>query len=242
MALSTNLVSYYKFTSGAITTDELGFVTLTNQNTVTTNASGKIGDCADMGAANTNKALYGASNYGITTGAWSGQCWVKFQAQPTAGNSMEFFGKMYNDGSNNYNLTRVHYENQSGTFVLNFQNYYVNNYTPSSTITLSNGTWYHFVVTYDTTTMTLYKDGSSLLSGALTAGTIASDTNSSKLYMGMAHDLLSRPASVFIDEVGLWSRALTAGEVTSLYNGGSGLAYPFPAGASSAGTKLMMGV
>ena len=29
-----------------------------------------------------------------------------------------------------------------------------------------------------------------------------------------------------IDEVGIWSRALTSGEVTSLWNGGAGLAYP----------------
>ena len=29
-----------------------------------------------------------------------------------------------------------------------------------------------------------------------------------------------------IDEVGIWSRALTSGEITSLWNGGAGLAYP----------------
>jgi hypothetical protein len=30
-----------------------------------------------------------------------------------------------------------------------------------------------------------------------------------------------------IDEVGVWSRALSAGEVATLYNGGEGLTYPF---------------
>jgi hypothetical protein len=30
-----------------------------------------------------------------------------------------------------------------------------------------------------------------------------------------------------IDEVGIWSRALTSGEISDLYNSGSGLSYPF---------------
>ena len=30
-----------------------------------------------------------------------------------------------------------------------------------------------------------------------------------------------------MDEIGVWSRALTATEVTELYNSGNGLAYPF---------------
>lgn len=34
-----------------------------------------------------------------------------------------------------------------------------------------------------------------------------------------------------IDEVGLWGRALTSGERTTLYNAGAGLAYPFSGGA-----------
>jgi hypothetical protein len=30
-----------------------------------------------------------------------------------------------------------------------------------------------------------------------------------------------------LDEVGFWTRALSAAEVTSLYNSGNGLQYPF---------------
>lgn len=240
MSLNTNLVSYYKFNSGALTTDELAANALTNQNTVAGTASGLIGFGADFGAANTNKALYGASNYGITTGAWSGQCWVKFQAQPSSGNSFEFFNKMYQAGGSTYNLTRLHYENQSGTMVLNFQNYYGSIYAPTSTGTLTTGTWYHFVVTYDATTITLYKNGSSLLSSALTAGTLGGDSNISAMNLGIASDQVSRPASVYMDEVGIWSRALSSGEVTSLYNSGAGLAYPFASATVNSGFLTFM--
>jgi len=33
-----------------------------------------------------------------------------------------------------------------------------------------------------------------------------------------------------IDEVGVWSRLLTSDEVTTLYNAGAGLSYPFSSG------------
>lgn len=41
-----------------------------------------------------------------------------------------------------------------------------------------------------------------------------------------------------IDEIGLWSRALSQSEITSLYNGGSGFAYPFVEGYS----KTIIGI
>ena len=30
-----------------------------------------------------------------------------------------------------------------------------------------------------------------------------------------------------VDELGLWNRVLTSGEMTNLWNGGAGLTYPF---------------
>ncbi len=39
-----------------------------------------------------------------------------------------------------------------------------------------------------------------------------------------------------VDEVGLWSRALTIAEVTALYNAGAGLAYPFDGGGGTGAT------
>jgi hypothetical protein len=42
-----------------------------------------------------------------------------------------------------------------------------------------------------------------------------------------------------IDEIGVWSRALTSGEVTQLYNSGAGLQYPFTSNNTSAFFNLM---
>jgi hypothetical protein len=35
------------------------------------------------------------------------------------------------------------------------------------------------------------------------------------------------PFDGLIDEVGIWSRVLTAAEIAILYNGGSGITFPF---------------
>ena len=42
-----------------------------------------------------------------------------------------------------------------------------------------------------------------------------------------------------IDEVGIWSRALTSTEVTSLYNGGAGFQYPFVTASGPANLKSL---
>ena len=83
---------------------------------------------------------------------------------------------------------------------------------------LSNDTWYHFVFTYDGSTMKLYQNAS-LIGSESADGNIISTTDPFAIggdyYYGK------------IDEVGAWNRALTGAEITSLYNAGAGKTYPF---------------
>jgi hypothetical protein len=92
---------------------------------------------------------------------------------------------------------------------------------------ISDTNW-HFVVVTQTGTSapTIYVDGSSVnVSLLYTAG---ADTKPSA--QGSAIGVRGLSGVHFytgsIDEVGIWSRALTSGEVTILWNGGAGLAYP----------------
>lgn len=52
-----------------------------------------------------------------------------------------------------------------------------------------------------------------------------------RLYMGAYYNL-GYVQTTHIDEIGFWDRALTGDEVTELYNGGAGLAYPFSVAAN----------
>jgi len=91
------------------------------------------------------------------------------------------------------------------------------------TAAVPTGTWTHLATTYDGSVVRLYQDA------VLTASwTVALATVSSSLHLGNASwGSANARYGGSIDEVGLWSRALTGGEITGLYNGGAGKAYPF---------------
>jgi hypothetical protein len=113
-------------------------------------------------------------------------------------------------------------------------------YTPnnwSSAPIATTGVWYHLVFTYDGTSGILYINGTS--QGSLTYSTTLS-YNTQAWNIG-ADTSNAPPVENFagaIDELGIWNRALTSAEVTSLYNSGAGLAYPF--GLGSLGKQLFV--
>lgn len=83
------------------------------------------------------------------------------------------------------------------------------------TTTVKNATWTHVVFVYNGTGYLLYENGTYI-------ETVTSNQ--------ISFDKIGRSGSNIngtIDEVGIWNRALTSGEVTELYNSGVGLQYPF---------------
>ena len=91
------------------------------------------------------------------------------------------------------------------------------------THSFSVGDFSNLVFTWDGTNGQFYQDGSTLGSSMAFAPTAITTT---VLYIGCRNSIeyfLDKP----LDEVGIWSRALTSTEVTDLYNSGDGLQYPF---------------
>jgi len=84
--------------------------------------------------------------------------------------------------------------------------------------------WNHLVITIDGTTVKVWANGVSIsntstsntLNGILGDWNLAREPTTSYYYEGV------------IDEVGIWSRALTSTEIIDLYNSGDGLAYISP--------------
>jgi len=86
-------------------------------------------------------------------------------------------------------------------------------------ITMIDDTWVHFCATYDGSTneRKMYVNGIIGLSDSIDNVLTGSRT----VYM-QRHNIGS---SVNLDEIGMWSRSLSASEVTQLYNSGNGLGY-----------------
>jgi hypothetical protein len=106
----------------------------------------------------------------------------------------------------------------------------------ASSLGLSTSTWYHFVCRYDGSTQKIYLNGVEKATRDYSGGIFAC-TTAVPMYLGAWSSdgstiVGNAPASgTLMDEVGIWSRALTGTEITELYNSGDGLAYPFGGGA-----------
>lgn len=224
MALTDSLVGYWKLdeTSGNAA-DSVGGFTLTNNNTVAYNA-GIINNGADGGSANTNKSLSTTNNLGISsnTAATSFSAWINVTTAPALNTAFTFLSHVTADPGYG---RQIIYQDSGGTKQLVFSMYGNPQVIISVNTTLTTGTWYHIVVVDDGVNGTLYKNGAVVAGPTTRAGLTSSG-------WGALFNLLSRSgpdqfSSGKIDEVGAWSRALSAAEVTQLYNGGIGLQYPF---------------
>lgn len=139
---------------------------------------------------------------------------------------MTIFGADYG----NFGFT-IHPAGSAGNFTSNILAFSLaGNATPSITATFITNTWYHFTGVLNNTnkTYTVYRNGA-----VLSAVSFTSLTAPSQNYQGFAIDGSGQSTNgeygvpCTFDAVGLWNRALSASEITTLYNGGSGIQYPF---------------
>ena len=234
--LTTGLVGYWKFDEGSGTTaaDATG-----NGNTGTLVNSpswvtGIINDALTFNYASNQKV---STTYRgpLGTSAWSISLW--FKTTDTRGASTN---TLFTWGDNNGGGNGVSLDVENG--VIWDRSYYGNtNHWGSG---YNTGTWHYLVVTapggtYTTTNILCYVDGT-LLSGS-PAGSVALNITNS-----LGNNVIIGDQSIFgyfngtIDEVGVWSRALTSTEVSELYNSGAGCQYPFGACTPSTARPSML--
>jgi hypothetical protein len=237
VGLTDNLVSYWKLDeasdgSGAVTrVDSKASNNLTDNNT-TASAAGVIGNGADFEASNSESlSIADAAQTGLEPGSgdFSISFWFKPESQPPIWSEYQLFSKWDNPSEARSFYLSYNWANGGTDKRLNLSvsadgSGSTNNHSLAQT--LVNGTMYHIVFAWDASlhSLEIFVNGSSI-------GTDASGTLTS-IYNGTAPVVIGGPgADGIVDEVGYWSRLLTSAEVTSLYNSGAGLAYPFGAAA-----------
>lgn len=249
LALTDDLVAYYKLdeSSGNASDSSGNAFTLTNTNTVAFSA-GKITNAADTGSSNTNKKLDTSSYLRLGAGSpFTFNLWVNVTTTPSASTEAHMlswcdnttaYGKIYN---------HLKFYNNAGTL-----EYYItrnNGGTQTQTgaaSSISTGTWNMLTYTWDGANQKLYKNGNS--SPVLTQASTIAGTNTSNGgtdgFKVFAQQDNTAYLSGLIDEVGVWSRVLSTSEISSLYNTGTGLQYPFTVASTvTMGTlRLLLGV
>lgn len=227
MALTDNIHTYWKFDeSSGNASDSVGSNTATNVNT-TPFATAKINNGINLNGSWQYFTFNTCPQTG--NGSFSISAWAKADTLGSA-NSIVNFGTA---------LT-----NQAIVFDFRSSKLYADFYaatTVTGATTLSTGTWYFCVLTFDGTNIRLYLNGSLDATSANTSGNIVDGSGA----IGRAFWAAGNYFDGLIDEVGLWSRVLTPTEITELYNSGSGFQYPFGIAytlALSVGTFTLTGI
>jgi len=176
-------------------------------------------------------AVFNGSNYFTGTGSTlfpTGNQSYQFWVNPnTASNSRYLLWNTYSsstglitslENSSSVLKLRVAIYNSSGS---------PSNKDFTSTITISSSTWTHIVLVYTAASgqWEFYVNGSLVHTET---GFPTSVTAKSTAYFGIDGGFDAKNYfKGMIDEVGAWSRVLTSTEVSSLYNSGNGIQYPF---------------
>ncbi len=221
--LAENLVSYWKLSD---VNDAHGSNNLTNSGS-TTFTTGKSGNAASFSSAS-SQYLYitDANQSGLDiTGSLSISAWIKHVS-----NKQQVIGKYQRRGATTPYIFESSYaiqwfSDQKLYFTLSSNGSTDRYFTSSSTYT-DTSNFHHIVVVFSAgSSMTVYFDGSSI-SGSVTGGVPDSIYNSSADFqIGGIFANTQQYADGLIDEVGIWSKALTSTEVGNLYASGSGLFY-----------------
>lgn len=207
-----DLLAYYKLdeTSGTTVTDATGNNGATNTS-ATVNVSGKINTAYDFSGGASYVLSDSTSGIG-NGGEFTLNCWVNLDTV-TDGDDVIYIGDT-NQGIDVY----------SGDFGHGYWGIYVQGIGHAeSTVSSSGdiGSWVMVTATYDGTNLILYRNGTQIAS---TTGTSANVDGKIRLATNFGG---SQTTDGQMDEVSVWGRALSVGEVVDLYNSDQGLAYPF---------------
>jgi len=225
VALIDNLTAYWKLdeASGSRSDSAGGGYTATDSGS-TGSTTGKISNAASF-SATTYLAV--ADTAALRTGDvdFSMSAWVKLtdksasyavfsKYDSTVGDAREFL-LIYTTATDRFRFIVSSDGLGTGNVVVDADNLG----SPSA------GTWYHIVAWHDATanTINIVVDDGTVDSLAHTLGVYSGTFN---LNIG-SHTNTAAQMSGAIDELGYWHKVLSAAEITQLYNGGAGLAYPF---------------
>ncbi|MEK7133852.1 MAG: LamG domain-containing protein [Patescibacteria group bacterium] len=215
-SLLAGLLSYWKFDepSGDASDSSGNGKTLTN-NASTTFVGGKINNAVDL--ERDSSQFFSRSNggyYDNTAGTVS--CWVNPESVTHASQSFPVASTLTNVGSGGFHLDISRISSTLRSF------FGAGNQAANGTTTLATSTWYMATFTWNTAGKTLYLNGMPEASNTNAETMTAGETT---LYIG--NDKFNEYFDGMLDECGIWNRVLSPSEITTLYNSGSGLQYPF---------------
>jgi len=214
--LATDIENYYKMDTNA--NDSVSAINGTATGaTLTTGNGGQISEGYDFDGVNDYISLPSTGFDTTFSGDFSVSLWVNVDNFDPASFSESWMICFRGDRNVQMKYTAA------GAFLINF--FTGTNYTITTAGGYSTGVWYNVTATKSGTNGTkIYVNGVEQAANASATGTPSTNTAGSSIgdYAG---SLTNYQVDGTIDEIGIWSKELTAEEVKNLYNNGAGLPY-----------------
>jgi hypothetical protein len=227
--LLTGLSGYWKLdeTSGTTAIDATGTQNGTALGTV--GVAGKIGYANSMDASGEGIRIPHNDSVIPSGTAFSVSMWVWLDSIPSTVTGLEgyYLFKQENTASP-WEPHNIQIKSYDDLVFSSSTNTTATAYSVKSSGVLSDSTWHHivFINRGDGQPLLLYIDGADV---STTAGTFAGTLFEGAGYTYFGNAYIGAPNFVRgkIDECGIWLKALSSGEIASLYNSGNGRTYPF---------------
>ncbi len=223
MSLLNGIVSYHKMEGNS--NDSVGTAHGNDDVMSYSAVNGKVGSGAAFNGSSRIRDLGTFALYSFiqNTGVFTISAWMKRTSIGALvfpmGNTQTGVEKGFFWGFNADNSIRIAIVNASGTPIID-----------SSAASFFTDTNWHLVsVVGDGTNITFYRD-TTAFPGSGTMSSFSSGDSARYLYFGQIISLGSNFYEGDMDEVGIWSRNLSAGEISQLYNNGAGTTHPFSTG------------
>jgi len=213
MALTDNIIGYWKMEGDS--TDATGNGNNGTDTTITySTGNGKIGQGAGFNGTSSKISL--GTGLSVAGSAFTIAGWVYVTAD--LGTFQNVFSKRAAGGTQ----YQMHIDPSGYMGFFNGSSTY-----ESSASAVATGQWVHIALTLSAASsgqLIHYVNGSAVIT--TNSVNLGSGSATTAVYMGNRYDGNEGFASN-IDEFGIWSRALSGAEITSLYNSGAGFQYPF---------------
>jgi len=194
---------------------------LTDVNTVTQDASGRVGNAALFTAANSEELTSTSSLLLPGDSTFSMAGWAKFVDVSV---NVGIVAAVEDATSDRAFVFSFEGAAAGGRWALNIRNGASSNELQHADAALVNDTWYFWYFSHDHIANELQFSRDD---GALTTEATTTTLPATADIFRMGNEFYFMDGS--IDAVGFWNRELTAAEITTLHNSGAGLEHPFAA-------------